>query len=108
MYQFVKFTFFIFFNFLILKIKVTCQTNREYFQFSLPIYNFELLFNLVPLFFKMIQFYPLQFGTKLTIKLNYNLYIHVKIIFYHLYIKSLPKYSYYFTFHIFSIVIFYT
>jgi len=56
------------------------------FQFS-PLLNFW--FNLVPQFFKMIQFHPLQFETKLVTKFNYNLYIHVKIIVLNLYIKSL-------------------
>ena len=37
----------------------------------------------------MIQFCPLQFETKLVNKINYNLYIHVKIFFLNLYIKSL-------------------
>jgi len=44
-----------------------------------------VVFNLVSLFFKIIQFCHLQFVTKLVIKLNYSLYIHVKIIFYDLY-----------------------
>jgi len=39
--------------------------------------------------FKMIQFCPFQFETKLVTKFNYNLYIHVKIIVLNLYIKSL-------------------
>jgi len=48
-------------------------------------------FNLVPQFFKMIQFCPFQFETKLVTKFNYNLYIHVKIIVLNLYIKSLHQ-----------------
>jgi len=52
-----------------------------------PYFNF--LLNLVLLFLKTIQFYLFQFETKLVNKLNYNLYIHVKIIFLNLYIKSL-------------------
>jgi len=59
----------------------------------------KIVFNLVPQFkflvqfstqfFKMIQFRPFQIETKLVTKFNYNLYIHVKIIFLNLYIKSL-------------------
>jgi len=57
------------------------------FQFNSSIYNFDLIYffyfkfwlNLDSLFFKMIKFCVLQFKTKLVIKLNYNLYIHVKI-----------------------------
>ena len=37
----------------------------------------------------MIQFRPFLFETKLVNKLNYNLYKHVKIIVFNLYIKSL-------------------
>jgi len=72
----------------------TYQANIHCFQFSPFICKFDSI--LGPQFFKMIEFCPLQFETKLIIKLNYNLYIHVKIFFYHLYIKSLIKYSCYF------------
>ena len=76
-------------------------------KLTLVVFNLVLYlnfwFNLVSQFFKMIQFCALQFETKLIIKLNYNLYIHVKIFFYHLYIKSLPKYSYYFISYIFHL-----
>jgi len=47
------------------------------------------LFNLVPLLFKMIQFFPFRFESKLVNKLNYSLYIHVTIFFFNIYIKSL-------------------
>ena len=65
---------------------MTRGNGKIYFQFS-PLLNF--LFNLVPQFFKMIQFCPFKFETKLVNKFNYNLYIHIKIIVLNLYIKSL-------------------
>jgi len=45
----------------------------------------------------MIQFCPLKFETKLVIKLNYNLYIHIKIIF-NIFINQItpPNYSNYY------------
>jgi len=77
---------------------VTCQTNIGCFNL---VSLFENLIQFSPPIFKMIQFCPLQCEIKLIIKLNYNLYIHVKIIFYHLYIKLLPIYSCYFISYIF-------
>ena len=53
--------------------------------FNLVLY-LNFWFNLVSQFFKMIQFLPFQFETKLVTKFNYNLYIHVKIIVLNLYI----------------------
>jgi len=57
-----------------------------------------VVFNLVPQFkflvqfstefFKIIQFRHFSFETKLVNKLNYDLYIHVTITFYNIYIKS--------------------
>jgi len=43
--------------------------------------NLNFWFNIVLQSFKMIQFCPLPFETKLVNKLNYNLYIHVTITF---------------------------
>jgi len=54
-----------------------------YFKFF---FQFSTLFSL---FFKTIQFCLFQFKTKLVNKLNYNLYIHVIIICFNIYIKSL-------------------
>ena len=57
-----------------------------------------VVFNLVPQFkflvqfstqfFKIIQFHHLPFETKLVNKLNYNLYIHVTIIFSNIYTSN--------------------
>jgi len=56
--------------------------------FNLVLY-LNFWFNLIPQLFKMVQFFPSQFETKLVNKFNYNLYVHVKIIVLNLYIKSL-------------------
>ena len=45
----------------------------------------------------MIQFCPSHFKIKLVIKLNYNLYKHVKIIF-NIFIDQITNYSFYFLF----------
>jgi len=50
--------------------------------------NLNFWFNLVPQFFKIIQFRHLPFDTKLVNKLNYNLYIHVTITFYNIYTSN--------------------
>jgi len=64
----------------------TRDSGNSCFQFS-PL--FKIWFNLVSQFFKMIQFRPFQFETKLVNLFNYNLYIRIKIIVLNLYIKSL-------------------
>jgi len=65
---------------------MTCGSGNSCIQFS-PLFKFFVQFSTQ--FFKMIQFRPFQFETKLVTKFNYNLYIHVKIIVLNLYIKSL-------------------
>jgi len=65
---------------------MTRDNGNSCLQFS-PLFKFLVQFN--TLFFKTVQFCSFQFETKLLNKFNYNLYIHVKIIFLNLYIKSL-------------------
>jgi len=77
-------------------------------KLTLVVFNLVSLFTILiqfsPHFFKMIQFCPLQCETKLIIKLNYNLYIHVKIIF-NIFINQItpPNYSNYFFVHVYKI-----
>jgi len=79
----------------------TISIANHYAKLYLDLY-LNFLFNSVLQFFKTIQFYHLQFDIRLVHKLNYNLYIHVTIIFFQ-YIHQIisPKYLNYFTFYIF-------
>ena len=70
----------------LVKLTLTfCTIDYVCFQFCLFIYNFDLS----SFFFKWNNLVPLKFETKLIIKLNYNLYIHIKSLKKKLYIKSL-------------------